>query len=195
MRLDERQPNLLTGDAAPFASRGRSTSGAGAGLSSGLSCHRSPPSAERQGRQPAAPRTFGDDLKHKVADLESVLGLRPRGFESRILRRVMSQDMPDCDVARHRRHLEPSGRGLAGWFCAASLVVDGWVKDQLCDGLAGGGVGDANLEPFDQQQDAGSGPTPMWCSQPLWRRVRVSPLSMMSRRTRACGWDSPRWCA
>ena len=31
-------------------------------------------------------------------------------------------------------------------------------------------------------------PTPMWCSRPLWRRVSLPSVSMMSRRTRACGW-------
>ena len=30
-------------------------------------------------------------------------------------------------------------------------------------------------------------PMPMWCSRPLWRRLSLPSVSMMSRRTRACG--------
>ena len=46
---------------------------------------------------------------------------------------------------------------MAGWFCAVSLVVDGWVEDELSDGLAGGGVDDVDVEAVDQHQDRGSG--------------------------------------
>jgi hypothetical protein len=42
-----------------------------------------------------------------------------------------------CDVARHRRHLEPLTRLLSGFADASGLVIDGWVEDQLADDLAG----------------------------------------------------------
>jgi hypothetical protein len=37
------------------------------------------------------------------------------------------------------------------------LVIDGWVENQLADDLAGGGVGDTDVEAVDQHQDKGSG--------------------------------------
>ena len=95
-----------------------------------------------------------------------------------------------CDVARHGKQFEPSRWGLAVFACAAPLVVDGWVEDQLADELAGGGVDDVDVEAVDQHEDGGVRPTPMWCSRPLWRRVSVPPVSMMSLRIRACGWLS-----
>ena len=55
------------------------------------------------------------------ARLESGLGASPQGFESPILRRVMSQDIGDT--------LEPLGRVLAGFADASGLVVDVWVED------------------------------------------------------------------
>ncbi len=50
------------------------TAGAGAGLSAGLSCHRSPPSAQTQRHQPSAPaHSRKTPWKHRLADLESRL--------------------------------------------------------------------------------------------------------------------------
>ena len=62
-----------------------------------------------------------------------------------------------CDVARHRRHLEPLTRLWSGLANALGLVVDGWVEDELADELAGGGVDDADVAAVDQHQDGGSG--------------------------------------
>jgi hypothetical protein len=62
-----------------------------------------------------------------------------------------------CDVARHRRHVEPLTRLWPGFANSPALVIDGWVEDQLADELSGGGVDDANLEAVDQHQDGGSG--------------------------------------
>ena len=64
---------------------------------------------------------------------------------------------PNCDVARHRRHLEPLTRLWSGLADTAGLVIDGWVEHQLADELAGGGVDDANVEAVDQHQDGDSG--------------------------------------
>ena len=63
MGIDEPRPNLLAGDARPFASRGSRAEqwDDGPDLSSGLSRHCSPPSAQTQARQPLSPRTPGDD--------------------------------------------------------------------------------------------------------------------------------------
>src|SRR5829696_2123982 len=51
-----------------------------------------------------------------------------------------------CDVARHRRHLEPLTRLWWGLGNGLGLVVDVWVEDQLSDDLAGSGVDDADVE-------------------------------------------------
>jgi len=52
---------------------GPHTAAGSTGLSSGLSCHSSPPSARAQGCQPSALRTLEHDSIHKLTDLESVL--------------------------------------------------------------------------------------------------------------------------
>jgi hypothetical protein len=67
-------------------------------------------------------RTLGYDLKRKFADLESGLGSRPRGFESRILR--------PCDVAIHTGRLEPSFRLRAGGVDTSGV---GWPATRTPD--------------------------------------------------------------
>src|SRR5215211_1993244 len=61
-----------------------------------------------------------------------------------------------CDVARHRRHLEPLTRLWSGLANSLGLIIHGWVEDQFADDLAGGGVDDADVEAVDQHQDGGS---------------------------------------
>ncbi len=69
-----------------------------------------------------------------------------------------------CDVSRHRGRPNPilvgsavrCLAGGAGWS-AGALVSLGWVESELTEEFAGGGVDDADVEIFDQDDDAGSG--------------------------------------
>jgi hypothetical protein len=65
-----------------------------------------------------------------------------------------------CDLSRDRKQVEPAKvrhvllcRSGGSFGFAGGLVVAGGVEGQLAEEFAGGGVDDADVEVFDDEQD------------------------------------------
>ncbi len=117
-----------------------------------------PPANKGRQQPPSRPAQMDHQRQRTTADGEPDPHCQGggRGFKSRQDRHVMSPDLPD---GRTYEVVGPAFcfLGLRAGRASGALVVLAGIEGERAQEFAGGGVDDADLEVFDQEQDVGSG--------------------------------------